>query len=526
MEGLLIAEVLRDLAPRLPAERLAWRFPDDRTAVLPLAGDVSLWIVSRPPNPRMGLRPGAPEASRSRSPFQAQLAAHAVGPLLAAEQAGLDRVATLRFGAGDGFVPRPAVDLVLELTGRNANLLLVDLEGRIVGVERQVSSDRNRYRELRSGIRYRPPPPYRKLDPRDVDDGTLHQALAGKDAKEVRKVIDGIGPQLGAALEASVQPGPDGATSTAALVREIRRMVPAPADYLAQADVAVDVGAVRREERLARWRAIVRSEVERELRVARKRRDDAEQAIRAEADATELRREADLLLAYAHTVPPGAATVTLTDFDGAERAVTLDPRLDAPANARARYDRAKRREARAERARRQLADLRQEARDAEARRDGIDALPEADLRRAAEAVERDKSAKRAGPSAPGVRFRDPRGFEVIVGRNARENDIVTFRLARSRDLWFHAQGFRGSHVVVRSEGREVPFETVLFAARLAAGYSEARDEDGVPVDYTQRKHVWKVKGGPAGAVHFSQHRTVFVTPARDDAGANGEPRRG
>src|SRR5690606_8615140 len=246
----------------------------------------------------------------------------------------------------------------------------------------------------------------------------------------------------------------------------------------------------------------------------------------AEADATELRREADLLLAYAHTVPPGAATVTLTDFNGAERAVTLDPRLDAPANARARYDRAKRREARAERARRQLADLRQEARDAEARRDGIDALPEADLRRAAEAVERDKSAKRAGPSAPGVRFRDPRGFEVIVGRNARENDIVTFRLARSRDLWFHAQGFRGSHVVVRSEGREVPFETVLFAARLAAGYSEARDEDGVPVDYTQRKHVWKVKGGPAGAVHFSQHRTVFVTPARDDAGAKGEPRRG
>src|SRR5690606_22376036 len=188
------------------------------------------------PNPRMGLRPGAPEASRSRSPFQAQLAAHAVGPLLAAEQAGLDRVATLRFGAGEGFVPRPAVDLVVELTGRNANLVLVDLDGRIVGVERQVLSDRNRYRELRAGIRYRPPPPYRKLDPRAVDDATLHEALAGKAARDVRKVVDGIGPQLGAALEASVRPGPDGETSTESLVREIRRMVAAPSAYLATAD--------------------------------------------------------------------------------------------------------------------------------------------------------------------------------------------------------------------------------------------------------------------------------------------------
>ena len=66
MEGLLIAEVLRALAPSLPTERLAWRFPDDRTAVLPLAGDLSLWIVSRPPNPGMGLRAGAPEAARQK----------------------------------------------------------------------------------------------------------------------------------------------------------------------------------------------------------------------------------------------------------------------------------------------------------------------------------------------------------------------------------------------------------------------------------------------------------------------------
>ena len=68
----------------------------------------------------------------------------------------------------------------------------------------------------------------------------------------------------------------------------------------------------------------------------------------------------------------------------------------------------------------------------------------------------------------------------------------------------------------------MPFETVFFAARLAAGYSEACRSDNVPVYYTARKNVWKVKGGAPGAVNFTQHRTVYVTPARDDAGALAE----
>jgi predicted ribosome quality control (RQC) complex YloA/Tae2 family protein len=88
-------------------------------------------------------------------------------------------------------------------------------------------------------------------------------------------------------------------------------------------------------------------------------------------------------------------------------------------------------------------------------------------------------------------------------------------MARSRDLWLHVQGYHGSHVIVRAENREVPFETVLFAAKLAAGHSQARQSDNVPVDYTLKKNVWKVKGAPAGAVNFTQQKTVYVTPNRN-----------
>ena len=141
MEGLLIAEQLRQLAGSLPAERLPWRFPDDRTAVLPLLGELTIHIASRPPNPYIRVGAGAPEASRPSTPFQEQLRARAGGRLLAVTQPQLDRVVRLTFAGEEGFVPTPPVELVAELTGRNANLILLDERGHIIGVERQVLAD-------------------------------------------------------------------------------------------------------------------------------------------------------------------------------------------------------------------------------------------------------------------------------------------------------------------------------------------------------------------------------------------------
>jgi predicted ribosome quality control (RQC) complex YloA/Tae2 family protein len=126
----------------------------------------------------------------------------------------------------------------------------------------------------------------------------------------------------------------------------------------------------------------------------------------------------------------------------------------------------------------------------------------------------DPPRTKAARKLPGLRVTGPHGFEVVIGRNARENDEVTFRVARSLDVWLHAQGVHGAHVVVRSGGREVPAETLRFAAELAAGHAEVGDEDLVLVDHTLRKHVWKVKGMPAGAVHYAHQRTLAVRPRR------------
>ena len=567
MEGLLIAEQLRALAPLLPAERRAWRFPDDRTAVLPLAGDVSLWLSSRPPQPRFELRSGAPGAAPAKTPFQEQLAARASGELVSASQPALDRVVRFEFAAGDGFVPEPGVSLVAELTGRNANLLLLAADDNILGVERVILTQRNRYRELRPGVAYVPPPPYQKLDPMLSSEEELAAALRGRRLEGVRDVVDGIGPELFAALRAMLaHSGATGEAEAAAaavntpavggldgerlavVVAALKRLALEPSKALAASGNDADVVELRRERRLRELRGAVASALDAHLKLAARRVADAEQAVAAVADAGRLREEADLLLANAAAFEPEGTSVTLRDYDGTARSLDIDQRLDAAGNAAARYDRARRREVRAARAAEQLPELRRLLTAIEADRDLLESADEARLRRLASAwvgVEdgetavgsptggvpaRGRSGARSAQgrasavraaARPGVRFIDPRGYEVFVGRSAKENDAITFKLARSRDLWLHVQGYRGAHVLVRSQGRELPFDTVLFAARLAAGFSQARDSDNVPVDYTERKHVWRQKGGPAGAVNFAHHKTVYVSPARDDAAARG-----
>lgn len=526
MEGLLIAEQLRALRPLLPAERLAWRFPDDRTAVLPLAGGGSLWLGSRPPRPFVAMREGAPEQSRPRTPLQQQLAARAVGPLVAVEQAARDRVFTLTFGPSKGFVPVPGVELVVELTGRNANLVLVE-DGHIIGVERQVLAERNRYRELRVGIAYRPPPPYSKLDPVLATASDIAATLAGKRIGQVASVIDGVGPEAAMALAAAL--AAEGADTSVPLAGDaltaatklVAALAARPAAFMERWGGKADPMSAARDERQAHARDQLTRVLEKELALARRKLADARAAVTATAGVDDLRASADLLLASAASVPSGAARVTLVGFDGAPVDVVLDPRLDAAGNAAARYDQARRRVARAKRATDLVPELTAAVAAAESDLAGVAELPATAVAARLQAATKESEKAGARAAVPGIRFKGPHGFEVVVGRNARDNDKVTFQVARSRDLWLHAQGYRGSHVVVRSGGKDVPFDTVLFAARLAAGHSEARREDRVAVDYTERKNVWRPKGGAPGAVNFAHHRTVVVAPARDDEGAKG-----
>ena len=124
-------------------------------------------------------------------------------------------------------------------------------------------------------------------------------------------------------------------------------------------------------------------------------------------------------------------------------------------------------------------------------------------------------SKQNKPSKP-TETVTPGGYRVLIGRNNLQNDHLTFRVAARNDLWFHAKGVPGSHVILLCNGEEPSAEDYTFAASLAAGYSKANVAGGatVPVDYTRVSNVKKPAGARPGFVIYKTNYTAFVLPER------------
>ena len=122
-----------------------------------------------------------------------------------------------------------------------------------------------------------------------------------------------------------------------------------------------------------------------------------------------------------------------------------------------------------------------------------------------------KKQMKLPPSRP-MRFVSSDGFGIWVGRSNRQNDELTTKLAAKTDLWLHVQKIPGSHVIIETNGQTPPDQTVTEAMQLAAYYSQARDGQNVPVDYTPVKFVKKPAGAKPGMVIYTTYQTAVVTP--------------
>jgi len=110
------------------------------------------------------------------------------------------------------------------------------------------------------------------------------------------------------------------------------------------------------------------------------------------------------------------------------------------------------------------------------------------------------------------------GFEIFIGRNNKQNDRLTMKTARHEDIWLHVKDFPGSHVIIRTEGRQVPDSTLEEAAGYAAWFSKARSAPKVEVDYTPVRNVKKPSGAKPGMVIYVNYKTIVATPKAPETG--------
>ncbi|HEX8178742.1 MAG TPA: NFACT family protein [Pyrinomonadaceae bacterium] len=491
MHDQIIAALVNEIAPLLCGRTLGKVWLLARTT---LAFDFRLHdaryllVAAEPGEPRLYLvRRTVRELERQSlppDPFVLALRKHLGGAtLLAVTKDTGDRIVRFNFNAPDAVGAAHQLVLVAQLTGRAANLFLLDEAGRIVAALRP---PRGAGQEI--GGPYQPPP-----------------AQSERAPQAPPPFVQGAAATLSDAADDYYR------------AREAARTFAARAGALA---------------------ARLRQEITRREKL----QHNLDRDLTAHGDADEHKRIGDLLLANIGTHVREGARVRVTDYY-AEGTPTVELELDehttlqAEAARRfARYTKAKRG---AQEISERLAALQTEIAALNATRAELERINDTRDAAALDALaarldkrggRRGRAPQQAQPSKPGARgagkeagkneqdklarrYLSSDGYEMLVGRAARDNDQLTFRVARPHDLWLHAADYPGSHVIVRNPRRtEIPHRTLVEAAQLAANYSQAKRDAKVAVNYTQRKFVAKPKGAAPGLVRMANFRTMLVEP--------------
>jgi predicted ribosome quality control (RQC) complex YloA/Tae2 family protein len=337
---------------------------------------------------------------------------------------------------------------------------------------------------------------------------------------EAGAIVDRARATNGEGQEVGELYGPP-ARTVAVQAREGSPVHPAPGESLS---AALDRAYLERERSdllssiASAARSRLRQETARKQRLLEKMKADLEQ----HGDAEHWKRLGDLLLANVSTAKREGEKVTVTDYftdDASDLVIEVD-REDSLTQAAEkffrRYTKARNAaveiEGRIDKTLEELAELEQRSSELEhAERSGDETL----LRQLAGArVKVSKPGPKRAAEPTGTRkFISSDGLEILVGKKATDNDQLTFRTAKSLDLWMHAADYPGSHVVVRNPNRrEIPQNTLLEAAQLAAFYSQGKSQPKAAVHYTQKKYVNKPRGAAPGLVSLAKFKTVLVEP--------------
>ena len=287
-------------------------------------------------------------------------------------------------------------------------------------------------------------------------------------------------------------------------------------------DVEATFREIAREAALSSGRKRIGSALKKERKRAEKYIEKMEVDRRELEPPEELRKRGELLAIHSRQIEKGRKSITVPDIflpDAPPITLPLDPLLDGSKNVEKAFSRAKKNELRLVGLNARIAQMEDRLLQLMELTELLDNVTEPEELREIDGKAREMGIGRAEPKAvkSGPTVSGPKEFvsrdgnRLFVGRNDRQNEIVTFEIARGNDYWFHVQDAGGSHVVALiGKKDQLKQETLLDAATLALLHSKLKSQGKGDVIYTQRKYVKKIKGGPAGKVIYSQIRTIHL----------------
>ncbi|XEQ92970.1 Rqc2 RqcH [Sporomusa carbonis] len=570
IDGLSLAPLVGELNTALSGGRIDKVFQPDSYSLLiwvrQPGENLRLLISANPERPKLLITALAPENPAVPPNFCMLLRKHLEdGRIASIEQHNLDRIININIDVRGEHGIIVTKRLVIEIMGKHSNIILTQ-DNVIIDAIKRVSASVSRHRQVLPGKDYVYPPGQDRLNILTSEPSQFAAQVLSVPAGSLSKAIIAAGIGIGplTAREIAWRGGfsPDISVADldtadlaalteaiASIAAPLRDNVINPTVVIAAQDHPLAIAAFLPEhlrqhniyhfpnmsaavEFFDKFRGRPASP-EKDLlgkllmaeigKLSRKQAILAEEFAQAE-NADYLRKCADILMANLYIVTGGVSEQALPDIysedpEAHEMVISLDPALSPLENAQlyyTKYNKAKRSQ---EHLTVQLKECQEDitylesiavalshtdtaAEINEIKQELITAgyIKITDKRRLPVAQSLPQSAKTSD------------GFNVIIGKNNRQNDIVTFKQAQPDDIWLHTKDIPGSHVIIRAEHRNITAQAINEAAQLAAYFSKGRQSANVPVDYTKRRYVRKPSGAKPGFVIYDHQNTVYVTP--------------
>ena len=565
MDGLTVGFAVRELNETLRGGRIdKITQPERDTVVLVIrAGGANhrLLLCASPNNARCHLTMGS---------FSNPLEPPALCMLMRKQLAGA-RITEIRQVGGDRiiYVDMDAVNelgdhvlrrLVLEIMGRHSNLLLLDENERILEATRHVNPEMSRVRQIQPGMAYLPPPSQDKLSPEELSGEALYARISafepGKLSRALADTVTGLSRASAEELACRVLQGgdewpadlKDACERIADLIKRLPEMADArvlfgengeaedvfPFPYLSRRTdrqkafkslseaLEIYFGTRDARDRLSQKSASMIRMLKGQLERCQRKLAIQMEEISAAERMEEFRRMREAINANLYQLKKGMTEAALPDWndpDGGTITVPLDIKLTPSQNAQRYFKKYQKARSAREIAAQQRDKTLAEMDYLEGMLLDVDkCVSESELEEIRQELVRtgylkkntNRRQQRQLPQSKPYRYLSDDGIEILVGKNAAQNDRITLG-AKPEEMWLHAKDMPGSHVIICREG-EIPQTTMKQAALLAAWYSKGQRSSLVPVDYTLRKYVKKPSGAAPGKVIYTHQKTAYMTP--------------
>ncbi len=472
------------------------------------------------------------------------------------EQQDMDRILIFHIKSKNEIGDFSYKKLIVEIMGRHSNIILVDSEkGIILDSIKHLSPAVNRHRTVMPGREYIAPPEQHKADPFEATADDIIRKIdfnSGKLHMQLVQQFAGLSPL--AAKEIVHQAGlPNRDNLPASFIRFMNRLKQhdytpqiirqknkdvfyitdlehLPGDRTTYSTISEMLdrfyyGKAERDRVKQQGNDLERL-LKNEISKNKKKIKKLQKTLTDSRDAEKWKLYGELMTAHIYAVSRGDQSVTVTNYydeNSGQIDIPLDPQKTPSENAQAYFQKYQKAKNSISIITAQLEKTEEEIKYMETLLQQVETAAPKDIEEIREELadqgylkkrSRSSSKYKSRAAKPSLeQYASTDGQEILVGKNNKQNEYLTNRLAGKEELWFHTKDIPGSHVVIRSKSPSE--QTILEAANLAAYFSKARSSSSVPVDYTLIKHVRKPAGAKPGYVTYENQQTVYVTPDED-----------